>query len=232
MSGEASDQIIVAVDRADAASFWDVVKPLREQTALKWVKIGSVLFCGEGPRFVRQVVDSGLSVFLDLKLHDIPHQVGLTVAQLRDLGVKLLTVHTSGGPNMLSAAVEATEGRVGLLGVTVLTSHDLANLQATGVDGPLEETVVRRARLASEIGLTGIVCSPLEVALAKPAMRDGMEIVTPGIRLASAVADDQKRVATPASAIASGATRLVIGRPITQAPDPAAAYDAIAASLG
>lgn len=227
----ACDRIIVAVDRPDAKSFWSVVDPLAEHTSVRWLKIGSVLFCAEGPSLVRDVVARGFDVFLDLKLHDIPHQVGLTVARLRDLGVKLLTVHTAGGPNMLQSAQHASNGQVGLLGVTVLTSHDPANLQATAVEGPIVEVVSKRARMASDLGLAGIVCSPQEVAHIKPGVRLDLEIVTPGIRPSGARGDDQKRTATPAQALAAGATRLVIGRPITGADDPCAAYEAIAATL-
>lgn len=226
-----ADKIIVAIDRPDAAGFWAVAEPLLERTSARWVKIGSVLFCAEGPQFVRSVVARGCNVFLDLKLHDIPHQVGLTVAALAQLGVRLLTVHTAGGGAMLEAAATAAGDDLRLLGVTVLTSHDPASLKATGVDLPLDETVVRRARLAAGSGLYGIVCSPLEVALARPALRKGMGVVTPGVRPRWATQDDHGRTATPADAIAAGATQLVIGRPITGADDPAAAFDRIVASL-
>ena len=227
-----ADRIIVAVDRPDAHGFWSVVEPLAERTDARWLKIGSVLFCAEGPQLVREVVSRGFNVFLDLKLHDIPHQVGLTVGCLRDLGVKLLTVHTSGGPNMLEAAVSAADGQVGLLGVTVLTSHDPGNLEATAVTSSIVEVVTKRARLASELGLSGIVCSPHEVSEVKRLLRPGLEIVTPGIRPSRHEADDQKRTATPNEALSAGATRLVIGRPITAAADPCAAYDGIAAAIG
>lgn len=227
----AADRIIVAVDVPSTAEFWGIVEPLMHHTDLRWVKIGSVLFSAEGPELVRQASLQGLSVFLDLKLHDIPHQVGLTVQRLADLGARLTTIHTAGGGPMMDAAVRAAGPTLGVLGVTVLTSHDQQSLEKTGVIGPVADTVNTRAALATKHGLSGIVCSPLEASAVRQVVGPELEIVTPGVRPEGSNTGDQRRTATPKTALANGATRLVIGRPITQAASPTAAFEAIVASL-
>lgn len=182
------------------------------------VKVGLSLFTAVGPAVVHHLRSAGFEVFLDLKLCDIPHQVGMAVESAARLGVSLLTVHASGGRAMLEAAQQASRGRVGVLGVTVLTSLTEQDLRDTGHSGSLHSVVAQRLRLVHACGLAGAVLSPQELALAgglpQPFLR-----VTPGIRLAP-YADDQQRTATAAQALRDGAQLLVVGRPILQAPDP------------
>jgi orotidine-5'-phosphate decarboxylase len=168
----------------------------------------------------------GAKVFLDLKLHDIPETVARAVASATSLGAELLTVHTAGGFEMMRRAVEVAKGKPGILGVTVLTSLSEEDLRADGIAGTMREAVVRRAKLAEKAGAAGIVCSPQEVAEVRAASGT-LALVVPGVRPAGAALGDQKRVATPASAIASGADYLVVGRPIRDAQKPAAAFTAI-----
>lgn len=225
-----ADRLIVALDVASRADSDAALE--RVGAAVRWVKVGSVLFAAEGPRLVTELASRGYRVFLDLKLHDIPHQVALTVAQLADLGASLLTVHTAGGGPMLEAAVRAAAGSgAGVLGVTVLTSLDGPLLAATGVPGSPAEVVAQRAKLAIAAGLAGVVSSPHEAAAVAAVAPAGFEIVTPGIRPGAAAVGDQRRVATPRAAIAAGATRIVVGRAILGAADPAAAVAAILAEL-
>jgi len=166
-------------------------------------------------------------VFLDLKYHDIPNTVGAAVKSAAGLGVSLLTLHGLGGRAMLEAAARARAGGVRLLAVTVLTSHDEASLADIGLARPLSDSVRRLARLARDAGIDGVVASPHEVGLIREACGKGFLIVIPGIRPAGAQAGDQARLATPAAALSAGADYLVVGRPVTEAPDPAAAVAAI-----
>jgi orotidine-5'-phosphate decarboxylase len=193
------------------------------------VKIGLELFVGAGPELVRRLAGDGWSVFLDLKLHDIPATVAGAVRAASGLGVELLTVHAAGGRRMLEAAAAArgNGGRPLLIGVTVLTSLDAAQVEEIGFKGSVEASVAGLARLASDAGCDGVVASSHEVGGVKAALGDGFLLVTPGIRPAGADAGDQKRIMTPAEAIAAGADYLVIGRPISAAADPAAAADRI-----
>lgn len=210
-----ADRIAVALDVLDtgaALSLADRIAPLGVRT----FKVGLGLWIHGGRAVVDGLKKRGARVFLDLKLHDIPHQVGLATAAAAALGIDLLTIHASGGPEMMEAAVQAADGRVRLLGITVLTS--LAS-------DPDE--VLRRARSARAAGLNGIVCSPLEVAAAREACGPAFQLVTPGVRPLGSQRGDQRRVATPEEAIASGSDLLVIGRPITAAEDPVAATLAI-----
>lgn len=196
-------------------------------------KIGLQLFCSAGRSVVSAVRDAGAErVFLDLKLHDIPNTVAGAVRALADLGVDQLTIHTGGGAAMMEAAVAAAEGRLTLLGVTVLTSLDEAALAAVGAEGPPEALAVRRARLAAEVGVGGLVCSAAEVARIRAAVGPELWLVTPGIRPAGTSAGDQRRVATPAAAIRDGADLLVIGRAVTRAEDPEAVAAAICSEVG
>jgi orotidine-5'-phosphate decarboxylase len=225
------DRLIVAIDEPTEGRALTLIDSLGSD--VRWLKIGMTLFYNAGPAIVRRLLADGWSIFLDLKCHDIPHQVRGAVASLSDLGVGLITVHTAGGPKMLEAAVEGAAGTsTQILGVTVLTSMDQAALEATGVTGESRSLVEARARLALASGLDGVVASPLEAAAIRSIVPDGFEIVTPGIRPAGASSDDQKRIATPASAIQSGATRLVVGRPITRAPQPGASARAILTEIG
>ena len=199
---------------------------------VRWLKVGLVLFSLGGPELVRRLVREGWNVFLDLKLHDVPHQVGLAVGAVADLGASLLTIHTSGGQKMMEAAAHAAEGSgTSVIGVTVLTSLDQTLIGAVGVDRDIASVVPMRARLAQDSGLAGVVSSPLEAAAIRADVGPTFEIVTPGIRPATVGAHDQKRIATPEQALGNGASRLVVGRAITGAPDPAAAAAQILESI-
>ena len=223
--------VFCAIDRFDPEDALELGRSLLG--AVGGLKVGLEFTTANGPGGVRRVVDLGLPVFLDAKLHDIPNTVAGAVRAACGLGVAMITLHAAGGAAMLRAAVEATreDGRAPLLlGVTVLTSIDEADLRATGVPGKALDQVLRLADLAVECGLRGLVCSPLEIAPLRQRFGREVTLVVPGIRPAS-VADDQKRTMTPAEAIAAGADFLVIGRPITAAADPRAAALSIGAEI-
>jgi orotidine-5'-phosphate decarboxylase len=196
------------VDRGRARTLADAVRP-----HVGGLKLGLEFFCANGPDAVREVAGA-TPLFLDLKLHDIPNTVAGAVRAVMPLAPAFLTLHAGGGPAMLRAAVEAAAGAVKLLGVTVLTSLDGADLDRVGQRGPVLDQARR---------LAGIVCSPHEIAALRAELGSGFLLVVPGIRPAGAGAGDQKRVMTPREALAAGADHLVIGRPITAAADPAAA---------
>ena len=212
----------------------------REATALtgrlpglEWVKIGSVLFAREGPSLIREFVARGVRVFLDLKWHDIPNIVASAVTAARELGVSMATVHTLGGRNMLSAAAQAAGGELAVVGVTVLTSHDAGELESVlgrGVPDVGYEAE-RLARSALQAGLRGIVASGQELALLREALGSSPWIVVPGIRAPGEPAGDQVRTIDAAEAVRRGATHLVVGRPITAARDPVAAYRRLVEAL-
>jgi len=221
------ERLIVALDVPDGPKALAMVQRLRN--LVQWFKVGLELYLAEGNRIVEKVREQGYSVFLDLKLHDIPNTVAGAVRSVSAGGAGMLTVHAAGGPAMLAAAQEAASAVASgpkLLAVTVLTSMDAAQLSATGVCSSTSDQVLRLAGLAHEAGIRGLVASSQEVARLRAAHPDSA-LVIPGIRPAGANVGDQKRVATPASAIADGADYLVVGRPITQAADPAAAAQAI-----
>lgn len=228
-----SCDLILALDVPTREEAAPILRRLRGQ--LRWVKIGLQLFTAYGPGYVREVAGQGFDIFLDLKLHDIPHTVAKAVESLAPLPIRMLTLHTAGGGEMMRAARAAqqmTNPDLRLLGVTVLTSMDSAGLGEIGVASPSAEQVARLGRLAADSGLRGLVCSPLEVAMLRRELPADMQLITPGIRLAGAAGgDDQKRVMTPAGAARAGSTYIVVGRPILQAPDPAAAARAILAEL-
>jgi orotidine-5'-phosphate decarboxylase len=193
---------------------------------LRWVKVGSILFAREGPALVRDLTARGLQVFLDLKWHDIPNTVAGAVDAARELRVAMASVHTLGGAAMLEAAQTAANDEVGLVGITVLTSHSAESYGvATGRAGvvPLDE-VRRLAETAARAGLRGIVCSPQEVSAVRGMLPPPSWIVVPGIRRDQDAAGDQTRTADPAAAARAGASHLVVGRPILQAADPAAVF--------
>jgi orotidine-5'-phosphate decarboxylase len=202
-----------------------------------WIKIGLELFCAEGPGIVRDFAaksrPDGCRIMLDLKLHDIPETVARATAKIAALGAGLLTVHAGGGKAMLEAAVKAARdgGETRVLAVTVLTSLDDADLAQVGCQGPVADLVKRRAELAASAGCHGIVASPHEVAAVRAIVPRDFLIVTPGVRPAGSATGDQKRVMTPAQALAAGSDLVVVGRPLRDAPDPAAAARAIAAEL-
>lgn len=197
---------------------------------LKWVKVGLQLFTKYGPDVVRIIADLGYEVFLDLKLHDIPNQVASAVKSLRGLPVGLLTLHTNGGAEMMRWASEARKdmgGALQLIGVTVLTSMDADGLKCIGVDASPEEQVRRLAELGIRSGLQGLVCSPLELPMLRERLGPDVILVTPGIRPLGSDSNEQKRIMTPADAVASGASYIVVGRPITKAKSPAEALEII-----
>jgi orotidine-5'-phosphate decarboxylase len=219
----------------DAPSPREILPALRQlQGSVRWVKIGLEMYTACGPDCVREVADLGFKVFLDLKLHDIPNTVAKAVESAAKLPIGMLTLHTCGGREMMQWAAKARAQHAPdllLLGVTVLTSFSAAGLAETGVIDPPEQQVVRLGRLAKESGVTGLVCSPLEIASLRAALPADVTLVTPGIRPRDAKADDQSRVMTPAEAARTGANYIVVGRPIFKAPDPAAAARAILAEL-
>ena len=210
-----ADQVIVALDILDVDHVLNLVDKLLP-TGIRWFKVGVSLWTHAGREVVDAIKQRGGKVFLDLKLHDIPHQVGLATSAAAELGVNLLTVHASGGREMLEAAVANASGGMRLLAITVLTSLDAE-----------EGEVAQLAELAHESGVHGAVCSPLEVAHLRSLLPEPFLLVTPGVRPVGSAAGDQRRIATPEDAIASGSSLLVIGRPITGADDPVAAVNSI-----
>lgn len=223
------DRLIVALDVPDAETALELARSLRGQ--VRWVKVGMTLFCAEGPAIVRELRALGFRVFVDLKLHDIPHQVRGACRTLVRMGADMFTVHASGGRAMLEAAAHETAqvaakfglAKPAVLAVTVLTSLDDAALVELGLYDGAREHAVALGRLSRECGCDGVVCSPEEAALMRQALGGEALVVTPGVRPKWAEPGDQARIATPEEAIAAGASHLVIGRPITAAADPAAA---------
>ena len=221
--------IAVALDTADVAvaSRWAAAVAPYVST----VKVGLELFCAEGPAAVEKVrAAADVELFLDLKLHDIPATVAGAARSIAPLQPRLLTVHAGGGPAMIAAAADAIPDTL-IAAVTILTSLSAEDLDRLGITGTPDEAVTRLARLAVDAGARALVCSPREVALVRAAVGAGVVLVTPGVRPAGADVNDQARVATPEQALADGADLLVVGRPITGAPDPAEAARSIAAAL-
>ncbi len=225
--------LILALDVPDRQQAAPILRQL--SGSLRWVKIGLQMFTAYGPDYVKAVADEGFNIFLDLKLHDIPNTVAKAVESLAPLPIGMLTIHTSGGREMMAAARAAqqqTKPDLLLLGVTVLTSTDASGLAELGLNVSPEAQVSRLGRLATDAGLRGLVCSPLEVAMLRQQLPADIQLVTPGIRPAGeAGADDQKRIMTPAEAARTGSSYIVVGRPILKAKDPAAAARAILADL-
>ncbi len=226
-------ELIVALDVSSIKEVEEAVERLGD--AVGFYKIGLELFSAEGPDVVRAVKAQGKKVFLDLKLHDIPHTVERAVFAGAELGVELMTIHACGGRAMIKAAAEAAascgERAPKILAVTVLTSLDQSDLDDLGVKRSPAQQVEALGTLALESGADGIVCSPMEVARMRSVLGANALLCTPGVRPAGANLGDQKRVATPASAVADGSTHLVVGRPIMQADDPRAAAAAIVAEM-
>jgi orotidine-5'-phosphate decarboxylase len=220
--------VFVALDTTHLDKARDVAARVRGQVG--GIKLGLEFFCANGPDGVRTMAEAGLPVFLDLKLHDIPNTVAKAVQALQPLEPAILTVHAAGGRAMMEGAKAAAPAGTKVIGVTVMTSLDDRDLAATGVAGDSHAQVERLTALVREAGLDGVVCSGHEVAAAKRLWPDGFFVV-PGVRPPEASLGDQKRVMTPRQALDNGASILVIGRPITQAPDPDAAARAIAATL-
>ena len=229
MPREGRNPVLAAIDTPDL----DRAKALAQSLAgvVGGIKLGLEFFNAQGPAGVAEVAGDRGDLFLDLKYHDIPNTVAGAVRAAIKLQPMILNIHAGGGPAMMRAALEAADGesvRLGIprpkvIAVTVLTSMDDGDLGAVGQQGPAADQVVRLARLTRDCGLDGVVCSPREIAAIRDACGPDFTLVVPGIRPAGAAAGDQKRVMTPREAVDAGADWLVIGRPITAAPDPAAA---------
>lgn len=222
-------QLIVALDVSSSVEAKKIVTSLGD--AVRFYKVGMQLYTAEGPPIVRELVASGKNVFLDLKYHDIPNTVAAAIREAAKLGISMLTVHATGGPKMLKAAVEAAKetpsSSLAILAVTVLTSMDAEQLEETGVSGQLLDQVVRLGSLAIQAGCAGVVSSAHEVKALRAKLGNEFLAVTPGVRPAGSPRGDQARVVTPAEAIAAGATHIVVGRPITAAPNPVAEAEKI-----
>lgn len=224
----ARQRLIVALDVPDATAALALVDRL--EGACRWFKVGLELFVAAGPRVLEPLTARGYSVFLDLKLHDIPNTVAGAVRSAATLGARMLTLHAAGGPAMLTAARTALDGVADppeLLAVTVLTSMDRAQMQAVGLTREPAGQVELLAQMGLAAGMRGFVCSPEEVSRLRALTGPPGVLVIPGIRPAGTAVGDQKRIATPAAALRDGASYLVVGRPITQAANPAAAAEAI-----
>jgi orotidine-5'-phosphate decarboxylase len=215
---KAGDKIIVALDAATKAQALALVEQLRDK--ISFFKIGLQLYTAEGPETVRAVLPTGAKLFLDLKLHDIPNTVAKAVESAANLSVQMLTIHLSGGSEMIRDAVAARKDTLSILGVTVLTSADASTLREVGISEKVDEQVLRLARLGIENGVDGLVCSPHEIKALRAEFGDKIKIVVPGIRPSWSEPGDQKRFMTPREAIDAGADYLVIGRPITAHKNP------------
>ncbi len=222
---DALDQLIVALDFPTQQQALEMVDRL--EGSVRWVKVGLELYLAAGRPVIEALRARHLQVFLDLKLHDIPNTVASAVRVCGDNGANLLTVHAGGGPAMIAAAAEAAPAFLQILAVTVLTSMDSAELRATGISEAPSQQVLRLGNMAVSAGAAGLICSPEEVSLLRSAIVSEPLLVVPGIRPDGFAADDQRRTATAAAAIQSGADKLVVGRPITRAADPAAAASAL-----
>ncbi|HEX9112433.1 MAG TPA: orotidine-5'-phosphate decarboxylase [Terriglobales bacterium] len=225
-------RLIVALDVSSSAAAQKIVAAVGDSAHA--YKVGMQLYTAEGPGIVSELVSSGRRIFLDLKYHDIPNTVGAAVHEAAQLGVSMLTVHASGGGKMLRAAIEAAQGTNPyplVLAVTVLTSLDDADLNMIGVRGGTLDQVLRLTALALSNGCQGVVASAQEASALREEFGRDFTIVTPGVRPAGSGADDQARIVTPAEAIAAGASFIVVGRPITEATDPAAEARAILGQL-
>jgi orotidine-5'-phosphate decarboxylase len=233
LTNDPRQHLIVALDVSSAAAARKIVAAVGDSAST--YKVGMQLYTAEGPQIVREFVASGRHIFLDLKYHDIPTTVASAVREAAKLGVSMLTVHASGGSKMLRAAVEAARSvnpELMVLGVTVLTSMDENDLEEIGARGKLLDQVLRLAELSLRSGCQGIVTSARETAQVRSRLGHDFAIVNPGIRPAGADRGDQSRVVTPAEAIAAGATHIVVGRPITQAANPAAEAEKILQEMG
>ncbi len=228
----ARDRIIVALDCGP-----DAAMSLADQLQghARWLKVGMTLYYAVGPTIVRAFKKQGFNVFLDLKLHDIPHQVKGAAFSAADSGADMMTMHTLGGQSMLEAGLEGVRdachkaGRdtAVTLGITVLTSMNDEALEQIGIHQSAPDQVKLLANVAKDAQISGVVCSPQEASMLREILGPDAYIVTPGVRPQGSEKGDQSRVATPAQAFAAGASHIVVGRPITQAPDPAAAFEAI-----
>lgn len=226
-------EIILALDVESRSKARSILKATGEQ--LKWVKVGLQSYLRDGPDLLSEIAGLGKQIFLDLKLHDIPNTMSKALESLSSLPIDMLTVHATAGPDALSKCSKEAKTmmpEVTLLAVTVLTSMDKGNLSAIGVNSPVEEQVIKLATLASESGIGGVVCSPLELEILRPALPPETKLVTPGIRPSGSDHGDQKRIMTPSQAHRAGADYLVIGRPILAAPEPSDALAKIIGEMG
>ncbi len=230
-----ADRLIVALDLPERSQADALASAL--QSAVRWYKVGLELYSSEGPSLVRDYVEAGRRVFVDLKLHDIPATVARTTERLAGLGAGLLTIHSSGGKAMMEAAVDAAckgrgPERVKILAVTALTSLDQDDLVAIGIGMPMRDLVIQRALLAAAAGCDGVIASPHEASALRAVLPEAFLIVTPGVRPKGAALGDQKRVMTPSEARAAGSDMIVVGRPIRDAANPLEAAQGIIAELG
>lgn len=233
MASPSNCSLILALDVETREEALSLAKPLANN--LRWVKLGLQLFTRHGPSIVDDFAALGFEVFLDLKLHDIPNTVASAIRSLRGRPCSLLTLHACGGPEMLARAADAARDALPscrLLGVTVLTSMDQAQLTAVGISRSAEEQVRLLGSMATQSGIDGLVCSPLELPILRKTLGAAPFLVTPGIRYPDAASDDQNRVMTPAQAAAAGASAIVVGRPILKAQDPAAMTRRIRQEIG
>src|SRR5437588_8750470 len=224
-----SDKIIVALDVPTKVAALDLVDQLREH--ISFFKIGLQLYTSEGPEIVCAVLSTGAKVWLDLKLHDIPNTVARAVESAGNLGVQMLTIHLSGGSEMIRAATAVRANNISILGVTVLTSATEQTLREIGISDEVGDQVLRLAKLGVEAQIDGIVASPHEIKILRAEFGDKVKIVVPGIRPSWSEPGDQKRFATPREAIEAGADHLVIGRPITAHKNPREAVEKILGEL-
>ena len=220
--------LCVALDGRDPERNLSIAREVAESVG--FLKLGLTSFTAGGPSHARELIEIR-PLFVDLKLHDIPAQIESAVANVGELGASLTTVHASGGPDMIKAAVANAPGSLKVIAVSVLTSLDDGTLDAIGMMGPAQDAVLRLAELALSAGADGLVCSPLEVAAVRERFGDEPFLVVPGIRAAGSAADDQRRTMGPKEALDAGASLLVVGRPITGAEDPAGAARAISEGL-
>ena len=226
-------EIILALDVESRAKATTILQETGDQ--LKWVKVGLQSYLRDGPDLLREIAEMGKRIFLDLKLHDIPNTMSKALESLSSFPISMLTVHATAGPDALAKCAREAKTlmpEVTLLAVTVLTSMDEESLSAIGVDSPVENQVIKLAKLAAESGIGGIVCSPLELGILRPLLPSETKLVTPGIRPSGSDIGDQKRIMTPVQAQRAGADYLVIGRPILAAPKPSQALASIIAEMG
>jgi orotidine-5'-phosphate decarboxylase len=227
------EKILLVLDVSSREEAMRLVRPLYEHVGM--FKIGMQLFTAEGPSLVREIVDLGGKVFLDLKFHDIPNTVSHGVLEAAKLGVSLMTIHAAGGRAMMETVAKELQDKFGnrkpmVVAVTVLTSLNDAGLAEVGIARPMTQQVVAMAKLAEECGIAGVVCSPQEIQLVRRAAGPDFKIVTPGIRMPGQAANDQQRLATPREALTAGADYIVVGRAVTAAPDPRSALNALVES--
>ena len=228
------NKIIIALDVSSTEKAMALVKELHDSVGM--FKVGSQLFMCGGPEIVREIVRAGGKVFLDLKFHDIPNTVLHAAVEAAKLGVSMMTIHASGGRAMMQAVSKEMHEHFGarrpmVVAVTVLTSFDTRGLFEIGLERPVEEQVQRLAVFAEECGVDGVVCSPREIETVRKSVNANFKLVTPGIRLPDQSMNDQQRIATPKDAIAAGADYIVVGRAVTDDPDPKAAMQRLIASI-